>query len=223
MSDELNNSKLKEENDENQSTISKQKQKEKKEKEIKIVKKYKKKEYKELPPTFINKKLRIFDIAPQFKATAYLDNSFFEISLEDYKNKWLILFFYPLDYTFVCPTEINALNEIYDEFKQHECEVLAVSVDSEFSHKYFALKPKHKGGIHPCNIALLSDFNKNISLEYGVLYDEGINEGFSKRATFIIDDKGIIRDIDVNDNEVGRNVDDILRRFKQLKGVVIED
>lgn len=175
-----------------------------------------------IEPNFVNSYVRILQKAPYFESTAWSGKEFTKINLNDYKDKWLILFFYPLDFTFVCPTEICGLDELYNDFKKLNCEILAVSVDSELSHKYFSLKPKTKGGIFPCKIPLLSDFSKRISLDYGVLFDEGIDEGVSKRATFIIDNNQIIRSIDINDSPVGRNIEEILRRLKDLQGVKSE-
>ena len=173
----------------------------------------------EKKPKFINKVLRVFNQAPYFENLAWDGEKIKTISLSDYKGKWLVLFFYPLDFSFVCPTEICGLNDLYDSFTSLNCEILCVSCDSEYSHKYFSKKPKNKGGLFPCRISLLSDMNKSISLDYGILYDSGINEGVSQRATFIIDDKNIIRSIDINDSPVGRNIELILKRVKDLQGV----
>ncbi|KAK7803172.1 hypothetical protein U0070_005719 [Myodes glareolus] len=147
--------------------------------------------------------------APNFKATAVMpDGQFKDISLSDYKGKYVVFFFYPLDFTFVCPTEIIAFSDRAEEFKKLNCQVIGASVDSHFCHLAWVNTPKKQGGLGPMNIPLVSDPKRSIAQDYGVLKAD---EGISFRGLFIIDDKGILRQITVNDLPVGRSVDETLR------------
>lgn len=147
--------------------------------------------------------------APYFEGTAVAPNGEFKtIKLSDYKDKYLVFFFYPLDFTFVCPTEIIAFSDRVEEFRAIGCEVVACSVDSEYSHLAWTEKPRKQGGLGQMNIPMLSDLKKNISKDYGVYLED---EGVSLRGLFIIDNKGILRQITVNDLPVGRSVDETLR------------
>merc|ERR1712212_1132170 len=147
--------------------------------------------------------------APNFEATAVAPNGeFVNLKLSDYKDKYLVLFFYPLDFTFVCPTEIIAFSDRVDEFKAIGCEVVACSVDSHFSHLAWTEKSRKEGGLGTMKIPILSDLTKQISRDYGVLLED---EGISLRGLFVIDNKGILRQITVNDLPVGRSVDETLR------------
>lgn len=146
--------------------------------------------------------------APNFEAQAVVDGEFKNVKLSDYKGKYLVFFFYPLDFTFVCPTEIIAFSDRADEFKAMGCEVLACSVDSHFSHLAWTETPRNKGGLGAMKIPILSDLTKQVSRDYGVLLEDA---GISLRGLFIIDDKGILRQITVNDLPVGRSVDETLR------------
>ncbi|CAD7684371.1 unnamed protein product [Nyctereutes procyonoides] len=147
--------------------------------------------------------------APNFKATAVMpDGQFKDLSLSDYKGKYVVFFFYPLDFTFVCPTEIIAFSDRAEEFKKLNCQVIGASVDSHFCHLAWINTPKKQGGLGPMNIPLVSDPKRTIAQDYGVLKAD---EGISFRGLFIIDDKGILRQITVNDLPVGRSVDETLR------------
>jgi len=146
--------------------------------------------------------------APHFEAQAVENGEFKTVKLSDYKGKYLVFFFYPLDFTFVCPTEIIAFSDRADEFKAMGCEVLACSVDSHFSHLAWTDTPRNKGGLGAMKIPILSDLTKQVSRDYGVLLEDA---GISLRGLFIIDDKGILRQITVNDLPVGRSVDETLR------------
>jgi len=133
---------------------------------------------------------------------------FKEISLDDYKGKNVVLFFYPLDFTFVCPTEIIAFSDRSDEFRKLGCEVIACSTDSHFSHLAWCEKSRKQGGLGDMKIPLLADKSMAISRAYGVLKED---EGVSFRGLFIIDPKQKLRQITVNDLPVGRDVDETLR------------
>lgn len=154
--------------------------------------------------------------APNFKATAVMaDNSFKEISLSDYRGKYVLLFFYPLDFTFVCPSEILAFDRAVDEFQKRNCEVIGVSVDSHFTHLAWKETPVEKGGIGSVRFPLVADLSKSISRDYGVLLESGI----ALRGLFLIDKDGIIRHMLVNDLPLGRSVDEALRVLDALQFV----
>jgi peroxiredoxin 2/4 len=145
--------------------------------------------------------------APDFKADALVDGQFKQISLSDYKGKKVVLFFYPLDFTFVCPTEILAFADAAKEFEARNTQVIGVSVDSKFSHLAWVNTPRKEGGIHGVTFPLVSDLNKTIAADYGVLLPIGI----SLRGLFIINKDGILKHITVNHNDLGRNVEEVLR------------
>jgi len=155
--------------------------------------------------------LKIRHAAPAFTADAVVDGEFKTVSLADYKGKYVVLFFYPMDFTFVCPTEVIAFSEKAAEFRKLGCEVLGCSVDSKFSHLAWTNTPRKKGGLGQLDIPLLSDFNKEIGQAYDVLVDVGEETGATFRGVFIIDGEGKLRQSTVNDCPVGRNVDEILR------------
>lgn len=155
--------------------------------------------------------------APDFEATAVLPNGeFAPVKLSDYKDKYLVFFFYPLDFTFVCPTEIIAFSDRLQEFKDINCEVLACSVDSHFSHLAWTQMPRKKGGLGKMNFPIIADLTKSISEDYGVLLQ---GAGISLRGLFIIDPKGAVRQITINDLPVGRSVDETLRLVKAFQFV----
>ncbi|KAG3043107.1 hypothetical protein PI125_g27325, partial [Phytophthora idaei] len=139
------------------------------------------------------------------------------VSLSDYKGKYVVLFFYPMDFTFVCPTEIIAFSEKAAEFRKLGCEVLGCGVDSKFSHLAWINTPRKKGGLGELDIPLLADFNKEISTAYDVLIDVGEETGATFRGLFIIDGEGKLRQSTINDCPVGRNVDEILRLMEAFQ------
>jgi len=146
--------------------------------------------------------------APHFAGTAVVNNAFKDISLDDYKGKYVVLFFYPLDFTFVCPTEIIAFNDRAEEFRKIGCELVACSTDSHFSHLAWCERPRKMGGLGEMSMPLLADKSMAISKAYGVLKDD---EGLSFRGLFIIDPEQKLRQITINDLPVGRDVDETLR------------
>jgi peroxiredoxin (alkyl hydroperoxide reductase subunit C) len=154
--------------------------------------------------------------APEFTASAVLpDNSFKEdFNLADLKGKYVVLFFYPLDFTFVCPTEIIAFNQQLDQFKELGAEVVGVSIDSKFSHLAWKNTPVDKGGIGNIQYPLVSDLTKQISRDYGVLLE---GAGIALRGTFLIDREGIVRHAVVNDLGLGRSIDEALRVLNALR------
>jgi alkyl hydroperoxide reductase subunit AhpC len=141
--------------------------------------------------------------APEFRAQAYVDGEIKEIALTDYRGKWVVLFFYPLDFTFVCPTEIQGFDQHLADFQKLNAQVLGCSVDSVYSHKEWS-----QGALGKLNYPLLSDISHRISRDYGVLIEE---KGISLRGAFIIDPQGVLRSYVVNDLSVGRNVEEIVR------------
>ncbi|KAJ3272780.1 Peroxiredoxin-2 [Borealophlyctis nickersoniae] len=160
---------------------------------------------------------RVQKPAPPFTAGAVVNGQFKDVSLTDYKGKWLVLFFYPLDFTFVCPTEIIAFSERIEEFRALGAEVVGASVDSKHSHLAWINTPRKEGGLGPMKIPLLADITKKIAHDYGVLADSGPDVGVALRGTFIIDPKGIVRQITINDSPVGRSVDETLRLLEAMQ------
>jgi peroxiredoxin (alkyl hydroperoxide reductase subunit C) len=155
--------------------------------------------------------------APDFTAEAVIGEEFKELKLSSYKGKWVVLFFYPLDFTFVCPTEIVEYDAKLDEFKKLGAEVIGVSIDSKFSHLAWKKTSRKEGGIGDVKYPLVSDITKQISRDFGVLIDSGDDAGVALRGTFIIDPKGIIRQATVNDLPVGRNIDEAIRLIKAFQ------
>jgi alkyl hydroperoxide reductase subunit AhpC len=152
--------------------------------------------------------------APDFTADAVVNGEFKTIKLSDYRGKYVVLFFYPLDFTFVCPTELVAFSDQIDEFKKRGCEVLAVSVDSKFSHLAWVNTPRKEGGIGQVKYPIISDLSKSISRDYGVLLEDA---GISLRGLFLIDKQGVLRHALVNDLPLGRSVAEVLRTLDALQ------
>jgi len=152
--------------------------------------------------------------APEFTAQAVMpNNAIEELSLSSYKGKYVLMFFYPLDFTFVCPSEILAFNRALNEFKKRDCEILGVSVDSQFSHYAWKETPVQKGGIGNIQFPLIADLDKSISEAYDVLLPDGI----SLRGLFLIDKEGVVRHQLVNDRTLGRNVDEAIRIWHAMQ------
>jgi peroxiredoxin (alkyl hydroperoxide reductase subunit C) len=153
--------------------------------------------------------------APSFIADAVHNRDFKSIASDDYRGKWVVLFFYPLDFTFVCPTEILAFSDRYEEFKKLNAEILGVSVDSKFSHLAWTERPRKAGGIEGLRYPLLADLNKQIASSYGVLNEGGV----ALRGLFLIDTDGIIQHATINNLGVGRSVDEALRLLQAFQYV----
>ena len=155
--------------------------------------------------------------APDFKATAVLpDGSFKDIKLSDYKGKWVVLFFYPLDFTFVCPTEILAFSDAKAEFDKVGAQVIGVSVDSHFTHLAWTQMDRKEGGLSGLTYPLVADLNKSIARDYGVLIEEA---GIALRGLFIINPEGKVAAATVHDLPVGRSTDETLRVIKAFQFV----
>lgn len=158
--------------------------------------------------------IKIGKIAPDFMCEAALEGGTIkQVSLKDFQGIHKLLFFYPLDFTFVCPTELHALQEHLDAFKKLSIEVLAISVDSVHSHLAWLSMPKNKGGIEGISYPLLSDITKSISREYGILNEE---KGVALRASFFLDKNNIVQHASINNLSLGRNVKELLRIVNAL-------
>jgi len=153
--------------------------------------------------------IKVGQNAPDFELEGVKDGKFKKYSLKDYNDKWLVAFFYPLDFTFVCPTEIREFSEMYEKFKKAGADLVGISVDSVHSHKAWI-----EGKLGPIKFPLLSDFHKTMSQDYEVLKED---EGVAFRGTFLIDPKGIIRYVVVSDNDVGRSATETLRVIQALQ------
>lgn len=151
--------------------------------------------------------------APEFKADSLVGGEFKTISLSDFKGKWVCLFFYPLDFTFVCPTEITAFNDAYKHFKENNCEIIGCSIDSKFTHLAWSKQPRKEGGIGKLDFPLMSDVKREIGKAYGVLLDIG----FTLRGLFLINPQGVVQYQLIHDLGIGRNTDEVLRVLRALQ------
>ena len=152
--------------------------------------------------------------APDFIANAVMpDNSFKELKLSSYRGKYVVLFFYPLDFTFVCPSEIVAFDAALDKFQRKNTQVLGASVDSHYTHLAWKNTPRKEGGIGQIRYPLISDLTKSISKDYGVLFEGGV----ALRGLFLIDKEGKVRHALINDLPIGRSVDEALRTLDALQ------
>nr|XP_009938197.1 PREDICTED: peroxiredoxin-4 [Opisthocomus hoazin] len=169
---------------------------------------FQRKEKREMRFAVLEDGVEVSKPAPYWEGTAVINGEFKELKLTDYEGKYLVFFFYPLDFTFVCPTEIIAFSDRIEEFRAINTEVVACSVDSKFTHLAWINTPRKQGGLGPLRIPLLSDLTHQISKDYGVYLED---QGHTLRGLFIIDDKRILRQITMNDLPVGRSVDETLR------------
>ncbi|XP_022229316.1 peroxiredoxin 1 [Drosophila obscura] len=154
------------------------------------------------------KTLNLRQMAPEFDTIAVVAGGFRHLSLSDLRGRYVLLVFYPADFSFVCPTELQAFSDRALEFRNVGCEVVACSTDSHFVHCAWMAQPRKKGGLGEMDIPLLADKSMKIAKDYGVLDEK---TGLALRATFIIDREGQVRQITINDNGVGRSVDESLR------------
>jgi peroxiredoxin 2/4 len=154
--------------------------------------------------------------APDFDVAAVVNGSQFVDSckLSDFKGKYVVLFFYPLDFTFVCPTELHAFQEKLQEFRDRNVELIGCSVDSKFSHFAWLNTPRSQGGIKGVTYTLLSDLNKTVSADYDVLLE---GAGIALRGLFLIDKEGVVQHQVVNHLALGRNIDEVLRLVDALQ------
>jgi peroxiredoxin (alkyl hydroperoxide reductase subunit C) len=157
------------------------------------------------------------NVAPDFEANAVFDQEFIKVKLSDYRGKkYVVLFFYPLDFTFVCPTEITAFSDKYSEFEAINTEVLGVSTDSEFSHLAWIQTERTSGGVGDLNYPLVADVTKKISKAFNVLVAD---EGVAHRGLFIIDKEGVIQHATINNMAIGRSVEETLRTLQAIQYV----
>jgi peroxiredoxin (alkyl hydroperoxide reductase subunit C) len=168
--------------------------------------------------------LQVGQPAPPFAGTAVVGSGFADVSYEKgtltvgkdkYTGKYVVLFFYPLDFTFVCPTEIIAFSDRIDEFEKLGAKVVGCSIDSKFSHLAWKSTPRNKGGLGEIKYPLLADLNKEAAFNYNVLLEDGM----AARGIFIIDDKGVLQTYTVNNLAVGRSVDEVLRLIQAYQYV----
>ncbi|MFO0585910.1 MAG: peroxiredoxin [Polyangiaceae bacterium] len=164
----------------------------------------------DVPKAFVGK------AAPDFTMTSTknIESLNEPVRLADYRHKWLLLVFYPLDFTFVCPTELRAFSERYRDFEAEGGDVVGVSIDSAYTHRAWIKTPLDKGGLGPLNYPLASDITHQVSKDYGVYLPD---KGHSLRGTFLIDPKGILRAATIHDTDVGRSVDESLRSLQAFK------
>ncbi|MBD2230692.1 peroxiredoxin [Phormidium tenue] len=160
--------------------------------------------------------LRVGQMAPDFSATAVVDQNFKIVKLSDYRGRYVVLFFYPLDFTFVCPTEIAAFSDRYDEFKALNTEILGISVDSEFAHLAWIQTERKLGGVGDLNYPLVSDLKRDISTAYNVLVPDS---GVALRGLFIVDRDGVLQHATINNLAFGRKVDETLRVLQAIQHV----
>ena len=160
--------------------------------------------------------LRVGQAAPDFTATAVVDQEFKDIKLSGYRGKYVVLFFYPLDFTFVCPTEITAFSDRHAEFTALNTEILGVSVDSQFSHLAWIQTDRKSGGIGDINYPLVADLKKEISTAYNVLDPDA---GIALRGLFVIDQDGVIQHSTINNLGFGRSVDETLRVLQAIQHI----
>ncbi len=156
---------------------------------------------------------KINEKAPDFTEDAFVDNDIKKISLKDYKGKWVVLFFYPADFTFVCPTELGELAKHYDEFKKLNTEIISVSTDTAFVHKAWH---DTSDTIKHIKFPMLADPTRRVCTAYDTLIED---EGLSIRATFIIDPKGIIKAFEFHNNDIGRSIHELIRKIQAAKFV----
>ena len=160
------------------------------------------------------------DAAPDFRnLNAVVDTSFSKISLSDYKGKYLVVLFYPFDWTYVCPTELIAFSEAKLKFTEIEASVVGVSTDSHFTHLAWINTPRTEGGLGKIDYPLIADISKEMSRDYGVLVEHPSDPmyGAALRGLFIIDGNGIVRSMQINDDSVGRSVDETIRLINAFK------
>ncbi|MFC1842550.1 peroxiredoxin [Candidatus Dependentiae bacterium] len=152
--------------------------------------------------------------APDFSCEAVVNKQIKKVNLSDFDGKYKVIFFYPLDFTFVCPTELHAFQALLPEFEKRNAQVLGVSVDSAYSHLAWLNTPKNKGGIEGVTYPILSDINKNISKDYGVLDD---CQGVAFRGAFILDKENTVQSVLVNNLSLGRNISEFVRLIDALQ------
>ena len=158
-------------------------------------------------PAAVSPPFQIGKPAPAFELEAVCDGEFRLVGLDDFRGRWLVLLFYPLDFTFVCPTELCAFSDRIDELRALGAEVCGVSVDSQFTHLAWTRQPRNEGGVRGLRYPLLSDLKRETSRAFGVLTEQGV----ALRGLFVIDPDGVAQHATINNLSVGRSVDETLR------------
>ncbi len=161
--------------------------------------------------------IKINALAPEFTEDAFVDDEIKKVSLKDYRGKWVILFFYPADFTFVCPTELGELADHYETIKKEGAEVISVSVDTGYVHKAWH---DDSATIKRIKYPMLADPARRVCSAYGTLIEDA---GLSLRATFLIDPMGILKAYEMHDNSIGRSIDEIIRKLQAAKFVLEHD
>lgn len=157
--------------------------------------------------------LKIGHPAPKFEAEVFIDEQIKKVSLDDYKGKWTVLFFYPADFTFICPTELGEMADKYEEFKAQGAEILSISTDTVFVHKAWHDTSET---IKKIKFPMVADPTHEISWKYQTLIEE---EGVSLRGSFLIDPQGILKAYEIHDNSIGRSADELFRKLEAAKFV----
>ena len=159
---------------------------------------------------------KVGQAAPDFEmpSTKNIEKLNENVQLDDYKGRWLVLLFYPLDFTFVCPTELTAFSDRYDDFEGIGAAVIGVSTDSVHSHRAWLKTPRDKGGVEGLRYPLASDITKSVARDYGVLIED---KGVALRGLFVIDPEGVLRYAVIHDLNVGRSADETLRVIQALQ------
>jgi NADH-dependent peroxiredoxin subunit C len=157
--------------------------------------------------------ISINDMAPDFTEDAYISDDIKKISLSDYRGKWIVLFFYPADFTFVCPTELGELADNYEKFRKLNAEIISVSTDTAFVHKAWH---DNSETIKKIEFPMLADPARRVSTSYGTLI---VKDGLSLRATFIIDPEGIVKAYEFHDNSIGRSTQELQRKLQAAQFV----
>ena len=157
--------------------------------------------------------VNINEQAPEFEEDAFADGEIKKIKLEDYRGKWLVLFFYPADFTFVCPTELESLADNYERFKELGAEIISISTDTAYVHKAWH---DSSHSISKIKFPMLSDPSHRVCCAYGTLIEE---KGVSLRATFIINPEGNIKSFEFHNNDIGRSIDETIRKLQAAKFV----
>lgn len=158
--------------------------------------------------------LKVGEQAPKFTCDAYYKNDFPKVSLDDYKGKWVILFFYPADFTFVCPTELGELADYYEQFQKEGAEILVASTDTHFTHLAWHNSSET---IKKIKFPMLADPTGNLTRDYGVMIEEA---GLALRGTFLIDPDGKLVSCEINDTTIGRSSVELLRKLQAAKFVL---
>ena len=153
---------------------------------------------------------------PDFELKAYHNQSLKKIKLSKYKGKWVVLIFYPADFTYVCPTELEDAADLYSQFKKEGAEVMSISTDTEFSHKAWHDSSKAVGKV---KYPMLADPLGKVTKMFGVYIGDGQDEGLARRGTFIIDPDGVLKTIEIHDNDIGRSMRETLRKLQAAKFV----